>query len=261
MAETQIEWTDATWNPVAGCSIVSSGCTNCYAMQMAKRLEAMGVDKYKGLTRKSGKKTLWNGVVKEDVNSLKIPYKWKKPRKIFVNSMSDLFHENVSDDFIVAVWKVMRETPQHNYQILTKRPERMFEVISKVIGYILPNVWLGTSVENEDVVERIDFLRKTPSAIRFISFEPLIGSVNKVNLQGIHWAIVGGESGKDARPIKEEWIDEIHDQCYLFNTAFFFKQWGTWGKDNKKRSKKVNGREYKGRTWDEMPEFDNVVNI
>lgn len=253
MAETQIEWTDSTWNPVAGCSIVTAGCTHCYAMEMAKRLEAMGIAKYARLTRKTGKRTVWNGVVREDREALSIPYGWKKPRKIFVNSMSDLFHEGVSDEFILGVWKVMRETPRHNYQILTKRPERMAALVASRMGEILPNVWLGTSIENADVVSRVDYLRRAPAAIRFISFEPLIGSVGAVDLRDIHWAIVGGESGKSARPIREEWIDEIYGQCLTDGTAFFFKQWGTWGKDNKRRSKKANGREYRGRTWDEMP--------
>jgi protein gp37 len=253
MAETQIEWTDSTWNPVAGCSIITAGCTHCYAMEMAKRLEAMGIDKYAGLTRKTGKRTVWNGVVRQDREALAIPYGWKKPRKIFVNSMSDLFHEGVSDAFVLRVWKVMRETPRHNYQILTKRPERMAALVASQIGDVLPNVWLGTSIEDADVVSRIDHLRRAPAAIRFISFEPLIGSVGTVDLRDIHWAIVGGESGKSARPIREEWIDEIHRQCLTAGTAFFFKQWGTWGKDNKKRSKKANGREYRGQTWDEMP--------
>jgi protein gp37 len=253
MAETQIEWTDATWNPVAGCTIVSAGCTNCYAMAMAKRLEAMRVDKYAGLTRRSGSRTIWNGVVKEDRSALEIPRKWRKARKIFVNSMSDLFHEQVSDDFILAVWQVMRETPRHSYQILTKRPDRMASLIAAKIPDVLPNVWLGTSVEDADVTGRIDHLRAVPAAIRFISFEPLIGAVGDIDLQDIHWAIVGGESGKSARPIKEAWIDEIYDQCADNNTAFFFKQWGTWGKDNKRRSKKANGREYRGQTWDYMP--------
>lgn len=253
LSDTKIEWTDTTWNPVAGCSIQSAGCTNCYAMQMAKRLEAMGVDKYKGLTRRSGKRTVWNGIVRKDSNSLTIPYKWKKPRKIFVNSMSDLFHDQVDDEFILKVWQVMRETPRHNYQILTKRPDRMAEIVKNLIGETLPNVWLGTSVENNDVIHRIDSLRTVPAKTRFISFEPLIGPVGTVNLSDIHWAIVGGESGKSARIIKENWIDEIHDQCIAYGTAFFFKQWGTWGKDNKRRSKKANGRVYRGRTWDEMP--------
>lgn len=255
MAETQIEWTDTTWNPVAGCSLASAGCKNCYAMQMARRLEAMGVDKYKGLTQKKGTNTTWNGIVREHHQSLEIPLKWKKPRKIFVNSMSDLFHDGVSDDFIIAVWDVMKKTPHHNYQILTKRPERMLEILTSKINEILPNVWIGTSVENSITSDRIDLLRKTPAAIRFISFEPLIDSVGEVNLDNIHWAIVGGESGHKARPISEMWIDEIHKQCSIYDTAFFFKQWGAWGKDNQKRSKKANGREYKGQTWDEMPQL------
>ena len=259
MAETQIEWTDSTWNPVAGCSIVTAGCTNCYAMEMAKRLEAMGVEKYAGLTRKTGRRTVWNGVVREDKDALTIPHRWRKPRKIFVNSMSDLFHERVSNAFILEVWRVMRETPHHNYQILTKRPERMAELVATKIGEVLPNVWLGTSIEDVSVVNRIEHLRRVPAAIRFISFEPLIGSVGAVDLQDIHWAIIGGESGKSARPIREEWIDEIYAQCLSAGTAFFFKQWGTWGKDNKKRSKKANGREYRGRTWDEMPAARQVV--
>ncbi len=254
MAETEIEWTDATWNPVAGCTVLSAGCTNCYAMQMAKRLEAMGVEKYKGLTRTSGKRTVWKGVVHEDIKSLETPYRWRKPRKIFVNSMSDLFHEDVSSGFIQKIWKVMKETPQHNYQILTKRPERMLDVLVDHVVDVLPNVWLGTSIENSEVVERVNYLRKAPAAIRFISFEPLIGAVGEIDLTDIHWAIIGGESGPKARPVEEKWISEIYDQCNFHKTAFFFKQWGTWGSDNKKRSKKANGRKYLGRTWDEMPQ-------
>ena len=253
MAETHIEWTDATWNPVAGCSVVTTGCSHCYAMEMARRLEAMGMEKYAGLTRRSGGRTVWNGVIREDRDSLTLPYTWKQPRKIFVNSMSDLFHERVSDAFILAIWQVMRETPRHHYQILTKRPDRMAEIVSRLIKEVLPNVWLGTSVENAEVVGRIDPLRTTPAAIRFISFEPLIDFVGNLSLSGIHWAIVGGESGKFARPIREEWIDEIYDSCVRHGTAFFFKQWGAWGRDNKRRSKKANGREYRGRTWNEMP--------
>lgn len=259
MADTYIEWTDATWNPVAGCSLASAGCKHCYAMNMASRLEAMGVEKYNGLTKKRKGNVTWKGAVREDKESLLIPYGWKKPRKIFVNSMSDLFHSSVSDEFILSVWEVMRNTPQHNYQILTKRPARMRQMVTQVIKDVLANVWLGTSVENAEVVDRIDLLRRTPAAIRFISFEPLIGHVGPVNLTDIHWAIVGGESGNKARPIKEAWIDEIHAQCGVYNTAFFFKQWGAWGKDNQKRSKKANGREYRGRTWDEMPFNYEVV--
>ena len=230
MAETQIEWTDATWNPVAGCSIVTAGCTHCYAMEMAKRLEAMGVEKYAGLTKKAGNRTVWNGLVREDEDALSIPLRWRRPRKIFVNSMSDLFHEKVSDDYILKVWQVMRDTPQHNYQILTKRSERVPNLVSTLIGDILPNVWLGTSIENADAVHRIDHLRNAPAAIRFISFEPLIGAVGAIDLAGIDWAIVGGESGKLARPIREEWIDEIYAQCLTARTSFFFKQWGYLGR-------------------------------
>lgn len=253
MAETQIEWTDSTWNPVAGCSVMSAGCTNCYAMEMARRLEAMGVSKYAGLTRQSGKRSVWLGKVREDSAALEIPLRWRKPRKIFVNSMSDLFHEGVSTSFILDVWKVMKSTPQHHYQILTKRPERMRSIVADIIGEVLPNVWLGTSVENAEVAARVDFLRTVPAAIRFISFEPLIGSVGHIDLTGIDWAIVGGESGKGARPIREDWIDEIYEQCDRYGAVFFFKQWGAWGKDNKRRSKKANGREYRGQTWDNMP--------
>jgi protein gp37 len=222
-------------------------------MEMAKRLQAMGVEKYRGLTRRSGIRTIWNGVVREDPAALDIPLRWKKPKKIFVNSMSDLFHEGVSDAFIREVWKVMRKTPHHHYQILTKRPDRMAQFVRSAITDVLPNVWLGTSIEDAEVAGRADALRSVPSAIRFISFEPLIGSVGSINLSGIHWAIVGGESGKAARPIREEWIDEIYDRCSYFGTVFFFKQWGTWGKDNKRRSKKANGRVYRGQVWDDMP--------
>lgn len=253
MGETRIEWTDATWNPVAGCSIVTAGCTHCYAMEMARRLEAMGLAKYEGLTRKAGRRVVWNGIVREDRAALAIPHRWRKPRKIFVNSMSDLFHPRVSDAFILEVWQVMRETPRHNYHILTKRPERMADFVASKVSDVLPNVWLGTSIENAKVKSRLLHLRNAPAAIRFVSFEPLIGPVGAIDLSGIDWAIVGGESGRFARPIREEWIDEIYTRCFEAKTAFFFKQWGTWGKDNKKRSKKANGRQYRGRTWDEMP--------
>lgn len=258
MSATQIEWTDATWNPVAGCSLASAGCTNCYAMHMARRLEAMGVDKYKGLTLKRSNRVTWKGNIREDTKTLEAPYRWRKPRKVFVNSMSDLFHEGVSDAFIERVWQVMRETPRHHYQVLTKRPAAMRDFVESLDGEILSNVWLGTSVEDHRVIDRIDELRHTPASIRFISFEPLIGPVGDVNLQKIDWSIVGGESGYRARPIREEWIDEIYKQCQRDNSTFFFKQWGAWGKDNKKRSKKANDREYRGRTWDDMPKIANA---
>ena len=253
MAETQIEWTDATWNPVVGCAIVSSGCSNCYAMAMARRLATMGVAKYAGLTRKSGTRYVWTGRAKTDWRALEIPLSWRKPRKIFVNSMSDLFHEDIPAGFIEAVWDVMRRTPRHSYQILTKRPERMLDVVSRMKHSVLPNVWLGTSVENRAVAGRISILARVPAAVRFISFEPLVGPVGTLNMTGIDWAIVGGESGRDARPISEDWIDEVHHQCASQGVAFFFKQWGAWGGDKRRRSKKANGRLYRGRTWDEMP--------
>ncbi len=253
MAESSIEWTDATWNPVVGCTAVSAGCTHCYAVAMAKRLEAMGMTKYAGLTRPSGAGTVWSGALREDWTALALPQRWRKPRRIFVNSMGDLFHEQVNDDFISAVWQTMRTTPRHSYQILTKRPQRMAAFVATQVGAVLPNVWLGTSVEDARVVDRLDDLRAVPAQIRFVSFEPLIGPVGRVDLTGIHWAIVGGESGRHARPIREAWIAEIHGQCRQAGTAFFFKQWGTWGKDNKRRSKKANGRTYRGQVWDEMP--------
>lgn len=244
--QSTIEWTDLTWNPVAGCSIESAGCTNCYAMRMAARLEAIGTPKYKGLTRKSGKRAVWTGKVRCDEASLAAPLKWKKPRKVFVNSMSDLFHPDVPDDFIKKVWQVMAKTERHHYQILTKRPDRMAKLLATPDFAILPNVWLGTSVENSDVLGRINFLRLTPAAVRFISFEPLIGSVKQADLTGIDWAIVGGESGPRSRPMDEDWVEEILDICLESGTAFFFKQWGG-------TNKKAAGRKLNGRTYDEMP--------
>src|SRR6266481_1556509 len=187
MADTSIEWTDATWNPVAGCTVVSPGCTNCYAMRMAARLDAMGMDKYRGLTRKSGGRAIWTGKVRLDQKALVIPASWKKPRRIFVNSMSDLFHENVPAEFVAQVWAVMEATPQHTYQVLTKRADRMASITSTLP--LLRNVWLGTSVESAGYLTRVDDLRKIRAAVRFISFEPLLGSVANANLSGIHWAI------------------------------------------------------------------------
>lgn len=246
MAETSIEWTDATWNPVAGCTILTAGCTNCYAMRMAARLEAMGVEKYEGLTRKSGGRAKWTGKIALDDKSLSIPATWSRPRRVFVNSMSDLFHPDVPVHFIREVWSVMTETPRHTYQILTKRPDRMAEVLGLGGFQVLPNVWLGTSVEDSRVLHRLDELRAVPAAVRFVSFEPLIGSVAGGNLKGIHWAIVGGESGPNARPMDPKWIDEIFDQCTDADAAFFFKQWGG-------KNKKATGRVYRQRTWDDLP--------
>jgi protein gp37 len=244
MADTSIEWTDATWNPVAGCTVISPGCTNCYAMRMAARLDAMGMKKYRGLTRKSGKRAVWTGRVRLDHHALAVPAGWKKPRRIFVNSMSDLFHEAVPAKFVAAVWSAMRVTPHHTYQILTKRPDRMAEVTASLP--VLPNVWLGTSVENADYLGRIDDLRKVDAAVKFVSFEPLLGSVARADLRGIQWAIVGGESGPRSRPMAEQWVAEIEATCRAATTAFFFKQWGGV-------RKKSTGRHYRGRTFDEMP--------
>jgi protein gp37 len=246
MAESAIEWTDATWNPVAGCTILSAGCTNCYAMRMAARLEAMGVTKYRGLTRRSGDRYVWTGTVSLDEATLSAPTRWRKPRLIFVNSMSDLFQDAVPFEFISRIWETMAATPLHTYQILTKRPERM-AVLSKDLA-VLPNVWLGTSVEDDTVLDRLTHLRSARAAVRFVSFEPLIGSVVTANLFGIDWAIVGGESGPRARPMLEEWVEEIHQRCEDSGTAFFFKQWGG-------RNKKAAGRTFRGRTFDEMPTY------
>ena len=184
MAETSIEWTDASWNPVAGCTVLTAGCTNCYAMRMAARLEAMGTAKYRGLTRKSGGRAVWTGKIRLDNASLDIPRTWSKPRKVFVNSMSDLFHEDVPIEFIARVWDVMKGTPRHTYQILTKRPERMAQLLAQPSFEILPNVWLGASVEDHRVLYRLDAIRQVPAAIRFVSLEPLIGSVSQGDLTG-----------------------------------------------------------------------------
>jgi protein gp37 len=246
MAESSIEWTDSTWNPVAGCTVLTAGCTNCYAMRMAARLSAMGMDKYQGLTRKSGQRYVWTGAVSLDEEALRAPKAWRKPRLVFVNSMSDLFQTAVPEEFIARVWETMAATPQHTYQILTKRPERMAEITPKLP--LLPNVWLGTSVEDDQVLDRLDYLRATPAAVRFVSFEPLIGSVATADIAGIHWAIVGGESGPRARPMESQWVDEIFDLCTDAGTAFFFKQWGG-------RNKKAAGRTYRGKTFDELPTY------
>jgi protein gp37 len=247
MAGSSIEWTDATWNPVAGCTVLTAGCTNCYAMRMAARLEAMGQEKYRGLTRRSGRRAVWTGKIRLDEKSLVVPLSWQKPRRVFVNSMSDLFHEAVPAAFIKRVWNVMAETPRHTYQILTKRPDRMSELLSRSDFTLLPNVWLGTSVEDGRVLYRLDEIRRVPAAVRFVSLEPLLGSVAAGDLNGIDWAIVGGESGPKARQMDPEWVDEIEAMCRASGTAFFFKQWGG-------KNKKAAGREFRGRTFDEMPQ-------
>jgi len=246
MAASDIEWTEATWNPIAGCSVLSHGCTNCYAMRMAARLQAMGMAKYAGTTRKSGKRHVWTGRVNLDFDALAAPLSWRKPQRIFVNSMSDLFQEALDESFIRRVWAVMAQAHWHSFQILTKRPDRMLEVLSKPAFTVLPNVWLGTSVESEDYVTRIDVLRRVPARIRFVSFEPLLGPIVDPDLTGIHWAIVGGESGPRARPMEHWWVEQLHHACERQGVVFFFKQWGG-------KRKQRSGRVFKDRTWDDYP--------
>ncbi len=244
MGGSSIEWTDATWNPVAGCSVLSPGCTNCYAMRMAARLEAMGMEKYSRLTRRSGGRAVWTGRIYVDYEALKAPLAWSKPRMVFVNSMADLFHDRVPAEFIAEVWDVMRAASQHTFQILTKRPDRMAVLTANLP--LLRNVWLGTSVESADYLYRLDHLRHAHATIRFVSFEPLLGSVAGADLTDIDWAIVGGESGPRARPMDAAWAREIRDLCRRVGAAFFFKQWGG-------RNKKRTGRQLDGATWDEYP--------
>jgi protein gp37 len=234
MAQSSIEWTEMTWNPVTGCSKISAGCKFCYAEVMTKRLQAMGVDKYKD-----------GFAVRTHPDSLKIPYGWKKPKTIFVNSMSDLFHPEVPLDFIQAVFKVMNENPQHIFQVLTKRADILLEFDAQLNW--TKNIWMGVSVENEKVMNRIDYLRQTHAQIKFLSAEPLIGALPNMNLEGIDWVIVGGESGTGKiRPMLQEWVEDIQNQCVTQGAAFFFKQWGG-------ANKKKTGRLLNGQTFDEMP--------
>lgn len=243
---SEIEWTDVTWNPVAGCTLASAGCTNCYAMRMAARLQAMGHKKYRGTTRKSGGRYVWTGRVNTDFSSLAAPLEWRKGKRIFVNSMADLFHADVPSKFIQQVWDVMAECPQHHFQILTKRPERMANMFARGELVVLSNVWLGTSVENDEVLDRVSQLARIKDMTLFISFEPLIGPIDDVDLSAIHWAIVGGESGPRARVVELEWVDRLHNICRRDDVAFFFKQWGG-------TNKKANGRQLHGKTYDEYP--------
>ncbi|MCL5028601.1 MAG: phage Gp37/Gp68 family protein [Bacteroidetes bacterium] len=240
MKTSKIEWTEKVWNPSIGCDKVSAGCKYCYAEVFARRLKAMGVEDYKdGFT------------FKILPHRLEEPLKIRKPTKFFVNSMSDLFHEEMPFEYLNMIFDVIKKTPLHTFQILTKRDKIMSEYFSK--KEVPSNVWLGVSVENSTFKKRIDSLRKVKAKIRFISFEPLIGSVGEINLKNIHWAIVGGESGIKARPIKQIWIEEIFRQCKQQGVAFFFKQWGTWGADEIKRNKKANGRIFRGKEWNEYP--------
>lgn len=239
---SRIEWTEQTWNPTIGCTKVSPGCKHCYAETLARRLQAMGLDAYR-----QGFKL---NVLPDRLDE---PRLRKKPTIYFVNSMSDLFHERIPDTFLDQVMAVIAETPRHRYQILTKRHARLkayFETRP-----VPQNVWLGVSVENKrHGVPRIDALRDIPAKIRFLSCEPLLEDLGTVDLPGIHWVIVGGESGAKARPMQPEWARAIQRQCDAQQVTFFFKQWGGWGADGKRRSKKANGRELDGRQWNGMPE-------
>jgi protein gp37 len=243
MKKTKIEWTEETWNPTTGCTKVSSGCKYCYAEVMANRLKAMGTSGYE------------NGFEFTMIpDRLEQPLKKKKSTKYFVNSMSDLFHENMSIQFLDKVMGVIDLTPQHIYQILTKREGAMFDYF---LNRRIPrNIWLGVSVENiQNGVARIDKLRNIDASIKFLSIEPLLENIGKINLTGIDWVIVGGESGANARPMKKEWVINIKRQCEEQNVAFFFKQWGAWGVDGVKRSKKSNGRVLEGKEWNAYPEL------
>lgn len=244
---SDIEWTDATWNPVSGCLMVSPGCTNCYAMRMAARLQAMEHPSYHAVTRKSAGRPVWTGRLQFNHAALEVPLRWRSPRRVFVNSMSDLFQDGVSGEFIGKVWSVMGRAKWHTFQVLTKRPENMLAVVRDEKLPTLPNVWLGTSVESADYVDRIAVLRLVPAAVRFISFEPLLGPIGRISLRDVHWAIVGGESGPSARPMDAKWVTQIQSMCDRSGTAFFFKQWGG-------TNKKKTGRLLRGRTWDEYPE-------
>jgi protein gp37 len=244
MSKSSIEWTEATWNPVAGCSVISPGCTNCYAMRMAARLAAMGQQKYVNTTRISGGRSKWTGKISLDEHSLEAPRKWKVGRMIFVNSMSDIFHESVPLEFLQRIFDVMLDTPQHTYQVLTKRAENL-EALAGQLPWPC-NIWMGVSVENNDYAWRIDHLRRTPAVTKFLSLEPLLGPLDALNLQGIDWAIAGGESGPGARAMNPEWVRSIRDQCLDVGVAFHFKQWGGV---NKKRA----GRLLDGRVWSEWP--------
>lgn len=233
MAESKIEWTEITWNPTTGCTKISSGCQNCYAERMSKRLQAMGVDKYKdGFALR-----IHSYVLKE-------PFSWKNPRTVFVNSMSDLFHEKMPFDFIKEVFKVMNDNPMHTFQVLTKRADILLNYSTELNWS--KNIWMGVTVENQQSINRIDYLRHVNANVKFLSIEPLLSSIKNINLENIDWVIVGGESGPKARPMKEKWVTEIKKQCIFQETPFFFKQWGG-------TNKKKNGRLLDGQTWDEMP--------
>lgn len=235
--ESNIEWTDASWNPTTGCTKVSEGCRNCYAEKLSLRLKSMGVEKYAN----GFKLTLHPEVIP-------LPLQWKDPKKIFVNSMSDLFHKDIPFEFTDKVWEVMNKADWHIYQVLTKRPEIMLKYVTKRKHQPDYHIWLGSSVENQRVKGRIDVLRQVPAKVRFLSLEPLVEDLGELNLEGIHWVIVGGESGKNHRPIEEEWVLNIQKQCKKQKVAFFFKQWGGF-------NSKAGGRLLKGNTYDEYPKI------
>ena len=241
MRTTKIEWTDKTWNPITGCTKKSAGCAHCYAEVMARRLKAMNLEKYKNGFQLT--------LHEEDLNE---PLQWKKPHNIFVCSMSDIFHEDVPFEFIDRIMNTIRQTPQHRYQILTKRAERMAEYFGTRI--IPQNVWLGVTVECKATRNRIDHLRKLNASIKFLSCEPLIENLEDLDLQGIDWVIVGGESGPRARPMQLDWVVNIKQQVEQQGAAFFFKQWGTWGSDGIKRNKHANGKLLMGEVVQQMPE-------
>lgn len=240
--KSAIEWTEATWNPTTGCDRISRGCDHCYALTLAKRLKAMGNAKYQtdGDPRTSGPGF---GVAVHPA-TLDLPLRWREPRIVFVNSMSDLFHARVPDEFILRVFAVMQATPRHTYQVLTKRSLRL-----RRLAPWLPwpkNVWMGVSVEDDDQVRRVDDLRHVPAAVRFVSAEPLLGPLSSLDLEGVDWLIAGGESGHQARPVDASWVTELRDACANADVAFFFKQWGG-------RTPKAGGRDLEGRTWDALP--------
>lgn len=240
---SRIEWTEATWNPTVGCTKISPGCKNCYAETMAKRLNAMGTPGYEN----GFKLTILPNRLDEPLNR-------NKPTVYFVNSMSDLFHKGVPDAYIASVFDVIRRCPQHTFQVLTKRADRLASFFSR--ESVPSNAWIGVSVEDQRYgIPRIAALRRVHARIRFLSVEPLLEDLGALDLTDIHWVIVGGESGPKARPMKHEWVEGIRRQCEEQGVQFFFKQWGGWGADGKRRSKKANGRLLAGRTWDDMPEL------
>ncbi len=241
--KSAIEWTQSTWNPVRGCTRVSEGCRFCYAERIAARFSGEGLA-YEGLAKMTKAGPRWENKVRLVEELLDVPLKWKKQQVIFVNSMSDLFHEDVPLDFIQKVFYTMRKADQHYFQVLTKRSKQLLKFNSQL--HWSDNIWMGVSVENQDYTYRIDDLRQTEAQVKFLSLEPLIGPLPNLNLESIDWVIVGGESGPGARPIKESWVTDIRDQCEQTSVRFFFKQWGG-------QNKKQTGRILEGRTWDDLP--------